>query len=123
MNGCVLPNTQSLLTSGKFENFHRLGSSSLPTCMATMSLVCCLLCYFFYICRLSSVPSFSWLFLVCWIAPYFVLVFLMCPSIPSSFFFKRKYKIIIIFTVPTKSLETTYHVPITFHYNTVSYQI
>jgi len=26
-------------------------------------------------------------------------------------------------TVPTKSLETTCHLPITFHYNTMSYQI
>jgi len=26
-------------------------------------------------------------------------------------------------TVPTKSLETTCHFPITFHYNTMSYQI
>jgi len=29
----------------------------------------------------------------------------------------------IIITVPTKSLETTCHFPITFHYNTMSYQI
>jgi len=31
--------------------------------------------------------------------------------------------VFLVSTVPTKSLETTCHFPITFNYNTVSYQI